>query len=286
MAESQNTPEGSASSDAPVVDDGLLNEISQAGGSFSDALFASANKMEQEFRRNNPVAWWTALLAPIGVTLLILGWLGFSGGPQVLVSYLITALITFFLLGRFVIASTDLIKSTIQSLPIVGDWEFMQNLVVEPYQAFFMLTYMDLIVAVFVTFNLGLMFRIPWLGPKVGMMVYDAKFILDRYPWLRRISFFGLVIFVIFPASTTGSIGGSIFGRLLGLGRIRSLIAIVVGSIAGNLLMWQFAAYLEPVKDNVIVKLAALGLIVAIVVAIEWRYRALKRKFLAARGNA
>jgi len=96
----------------------------------------------------------------------------------------------------------------------------------------------------------------------------------------------GLVAFVMFPTSTTGSIGGSIFGRLLGLSRFTTVAGVLVGSICGNGLMYLLSKQLNNYisKDDIWLKVVGALLIVALCVALEWRYRQVKKKFLAKEG--
>ena len=90
-------------------------------------------------------------------------------------------------------------------------------------------------------------------------------------------------MFVIFPTSTTGSIGGTIFGRLLGMGRLRVVIAILIGSLLGNGLMLFGAKAIKQVLpgDSLALK---IGGVVAIILALfffERKIKSLKEKFLA-----
>ena len=126
----------------------------------------------------------------------------------------------FFVLGRFIIL-----------MGFEGDVADKFNVAMKPGELFAMVTYMDFMTALFVTFHMGFLFRMPYVGPKVATLVWDGKFIMDAQPWVKRMAFLGLVLFVIFPTSTTGSIGGSIFGRLLGLSRFLTVTGVLLGSI-------------------------------------------------------
>jgi len=114
------------------------------------------------------------------------------------------------------------------------------------------------------------------------MLVWDGKFIMDAQPWIKRVAFFGLVLFVVFPTSTTGSIGGSIFGRLLGLSRWLTVGGVLVGSILGNALMYAFSKqinqYIGP--ENYWIKILGVALLIVLVFMMEVRYRRVKNKFL------
>ena len=247
----------------------LLENLDASATSFRDALIKSFSSFERQFHQKYPLAWWTALLGPFLLTALILVLIGSIYGWGMSQNFLVSGFTTFFFFGRFAIAGAG-------ALP---------GIQLSPTQAFWMLTYMDVMVALFVTFHMGILFRLPWVGAKIGALVYDGKFILDRYRWMKRIAFVGLIVFVIFPTSTTGSIGGSIFGRLLGLGRTWTLLGIACGSMLGNLLMlWigeSIQHYIDP--NNIWTKIGSLAVVVVVMVLIETRYRQLKKRYQASK---
>jgi uncharacterized membrane protein len=148
---------------------------------------------------------------------------------------------------------------------------------------FVMLTYLDVMVAMFVAFHMGVIFRIPWVGPRIEDIVSDGHFILRKQPWIRRAAFIGLICFVIFPTSTTGSVGGSIFGRLLGMKRWRVVTAILIGSILGNGLMLLFSQQISQYIDGDSWLLRITG-VVGMIVALflfERKFRRLKNEYMA-----
>jgi predicted tellurium resistance membrane protein TerC len=62
--------------------------------------------------------------------------------------------------------------------------------------------------------------------------------ILAAHPWMRRATFIGLVIFVAVPLAMTGSVGGSILGRLLGMSRVGTFAGVIIGNLLGSALMY------------------------------------------------
>lgn len=241
------------------------------------SLIDSITGFEKSFRKNFPIVWFSTLLGPLLGTLALLIGLGCWYGWEVPQKLVLASLATFFLFGRFVI----LIGQDSSALGETPSW--FNDLGLTPEQLFGMVTYMDVLTALFVTFHMGFLFRIPMLGPKIAGLASDGKFIMEQQPWLRKLAFFALTAFVIFPTSTTGSIGGSIFGRLLGLGRVLTVLGVMLGSLLGNGLMYFFAKeineWLGP--DTLWLKLAGVFLLVAGVMFIEWRYRKAKNKYLA-----
>lgn len=227
-------------------------------------------EFESSFGKKYPLVWWGTLVGPILVTLAIGVLLGFSYGWPFVGKLASTAVVAFFVFGRFIIlgggdAGSDEIRSFLTS-----------------GQLFVLMSYLDLLVAVILSFHIGFMFKIPFLGPKVSELVADGQVILKLQPWMRRMTFLGLVAFVIFPLAATGSVGGSIFGRLLGMSRWSTLLGIAVGSIVGNGIMYVGAdminRYID--KDNPLLFWGGVAVIVALIILLERRYRQMKKDLL------
>lgn len=232
-----------------------------------DELVQSFTAFEASFRKRFPLIWLVTLLMPLVLTAIILALVAFLQSWELAGTFVSHAFLTFFIFGRFIIL-----------LGTEGDEQILLN----PGQLFAMVTYMDFVVATFVTFHMGFLFRAPWIGPKISMLVWDGKFIMDSHPWLRRMAFFGLVTFVIFPTSTTGSIGGSIFGRLLGMSRVSTVLGVLLGSLAGNGLMYIFSKQINQYigHDNYWLKILGAAILVLLAVLAEMRYRRVKQKYV------
>ena len=112
---------------------------------------------------------------------------GILDSPQTAMKFVWAAIATFVVLGRFVILTgQDPEALTAQN---VGWWN---ELGLTSGQLFGMLTYMDLLIALFVTFHMGILFRVPWLGQKIAGLASDGKFIMEQQPWLRRLAVFAV----------------------------------------------------------------------------------------------
>lgn len=252
-----------------------MEQISKADNpeALHQQLLRSFTDFELSFRRRFPIIWLITLLAPFVITAGLIVFFGLADGGGFSRKLVGHALMTFFVFGRLIILCG--LESGAQDT---------YRIALSPAVLFGLVTYLDFMVALFVTFHMGFLFRIPYVGPKVAMLVWDGKFILNAQPWVKRVAFLGLVIFVIFPTSTTGSIGGSIFGRLLGLSRYMTVLGILFGSIIGNAIMYTFAKqinqYITP--DNVWIKIVGVVVLVALVALVEIRYRFVKQKYMAA----
>jgi uncharacterized membrane protein len=241
------------------------------------SLIDSITGFERSFRKQFPLIWFATLVGPALFTGLVLVLMGLASGWELPRSYLLAAAATFFVFGRFVI----LAGQDAQAIADAPGW--LQQLGLTPEQLFGMLTYMDVLIAMFVTFHMGILFRLPWAGRKIAGLASDGKFIMEQQPWLRQLAFFALIAFVVFPTSTTGSIGGSIFGRLLGLGRFRTVLGVMIGSLLGNSLMYYFAREINEWigPDSFWLKISGILLLVVGVMFIELRYRRARNRYMA-----
>ena len=243
-------------------------------------LFAVADDgFEATFRRDYPVVWLLTLVGPLLVTILLVGliylWVGTQYGlddAKVYVRKLVaTAVGTFFFAGKFVILAGSQGKvSEVQSFFTAG-------------QLFLMVLYMDLMTALLLVFHVGFLFRLPILGSKLGELIEDGQFILKSNPWMKRATFVGIIAFVMFPLAATGSVGGSIFGRLLGMGRVPTLIGITIGSVLGCGMMYFGAGVINQYisRDNLWLKIGGGLVIAGVIVLLNLRYRQLKAQHLA-----
>jgi len=98
----------------------------------------------------------------------------------------------------------------------------------------FTLAFLDFAGGLFMAWNFPLVLRIPYIGPWVGRFVVAGRTFLDRRPWLERLYFVGLIIFVSLPFAGSGSIVGSIVGRLLGMTKMEVVSCITIGGIIGS----------------------------------------------------
>ncbi len=153
-------------------------------------------------------------------------------------------------------------------------------------QLFTLVTYLDLMTALVLAFHIGFLFQGALHWSSYFSAGYRWHFILDKQPWMRKATFFGLICFVGFPLAATGSIGGSIFGRLLGMSRIATFNGIMIGTLLGNGAMFFFSdlasEYLD--KDNPYLKYGGFAVILTLVIILERRYRKLRDNYAAMHG--
>ena len=110
------------------------------------------------------------------------------------------------------------------------------------------------------------------LGDRIGSWLHNsrskAKEVLNEYPGLRRMAFFGVVAFVLLPIAGTGAITGSIVARLLGLSRLAGIGAIALASgwaaLSFSLLAYFLGEQGEALIKNPLIVLGVVGLIGAV----------------------
>lgn len=105
---------------------------------------------------------------------------------------------------------------------------------------------MDVIWAVVLTWHAGALFKLPWMGPRLKASVQEGTLLVRHHRWMRNLTVAAVLMFVMLPVSSTGSIGGSLLGRLLGLRKITTLMVVIIGSILGGGLMYLGAEALQP----------------------------------------
>lgn len=219
--------------------------------------------------------WFLTLVGPFLLSATLLATLYFTHGWAYVRALLLTALAVFFFFGRFVILggqAADLEEAT----------RFFSST-----ELALLVFYMDAMVACLLAFHIGFVFRLPYLGRRLRMLMDDGKFILAANPWMKRATFAGIVAFVMFPLAATGSVGGSIFGRLLGMSRLGTFLGAVTGSALGCSLMYFGAAlinrYLD--RDNPFLTIGGIAFVVLIIWLLNHRYQKMKSLWYANQRN-
>lgn len=214
------------------------------------------------WRQNRTLAIAT-LIGPVLLTATVVGAIALSGGIDVARRLVLTALATFFVLGRFVILSGA---------------ENTAGLT--PGQLGLMVFYMDVMTAIVVSFHAGSLFRIPWLGKRLRVLMHDGRVLLTGNRWMRRTTFLGIIAFVMFPLASSGSVGGSLFGRLLGLSRAATFFGVVIGSFLGCVTMYYGANFINQQlgQSNPMVRWGGVLLLVALMALLGRRYRSVSRR--------
>jgi uncharacterized membrane protein len=237
-------------------------------------------------RREQPIVWWATLIGPFLVSAAALFTLTVTRGVEWVLQLLGTAVVTFFGLGRFVILlgrdAGGIHPESAAEAAERARFQFFTAM-----ELFTLVSWMDVMVGVLLVCHAGFLYRIPRLGPALLRVRGEGEFFMRFQPWVRRFTLLGLTVFVAIPVAATGSVGASIFGRLLGMTRKATLMAILAGTIIGNGAIYLLGRHLfkhipffDPQSPfNLVV---GAGLIVVLVVFLGWRYKKLKARYMSA----
>lgn len=230
-----------------------------------EQMLASFLQFEKNFYRNYFPLWLGTLIGPWVLTAILFGVLYVTSDRTYWWKLVNAAFLSFVLLGRFTIVAATSLR-----LPAT--------------HLFWMVTYQDIMVALFFAFHVGYMYRLPWVGPKIAELSVDSEFILAHQPWMKRLTFLGLLAFIAFPLAATGSVGGAVFGRLLGLSRWAIFWGSTIGAVIGNAGMLFLNKSIERMfpnlQDDPIMKWGGIPIVLLIILLLERRYRSMKKAYL------
>jgi uncharacterized membrane protein len=137
----------------------------------------------------------------------------------------------------------------------------------------FVMGTLDVMIGLFFIWNVDVVYKLPWAGDKFRKMENVSNYFLAEHGWMRRAAFLGVTIWILIPLHGTGSITGSVLGRLLGLGAWRTFLALTIAAYTGVALVLSgtaVAAVLGQVNP-VFMGLFLLTVFV-LLVALWWRY--------------
>ena len=183
------------------------------------------------------------------------------GGILQLQNLLIAAALAFFFLGKFVILGSE-------------------QLSLDPFELFALVVYMDIMTGMLLVFHAGFLFRIPYLGSRLLVVARDSQQLLAGHPWIRRATFIGITLYVMFPLAATGAVGAAIFGRLLGMSRLSTFLAICLGSILGCGIMVYGSVLIDKYigRDNPMLTIGGVAIVIALILLLNYRYRKMKQR--------
>ena len=240
----------------------------------NDATMDSAEHVEQDeavfaesLRRAHPVLWYATLLGPILSVPAVLLSVGLVAGWGVAHRLALTVLATCFFFGRFMILAGESGAG--------ADVEYGSFF--SPAQLALLVFFLDVMTAVVVVFHMNVLFHLPVLGKRLQLLVEKSRNLLQSQRWMKRLTVAGVVVFVMFPLASTGSLGGSILGRLLGLSRGGTLASVIAGSVLGCGTMYFGAGLISTWfdRDDPVVQIAGPAVIATLVILLSMRYRKL-----------
>ncbi len=202
-----------------------------------------------------------ALVLPLVVTALLIA-VGLYLWPRQTTWLLGHATLSFFALGKFIVLGGS----------VPGE-------LFSPWELALLITYMDTLTGVLFVYNVDFFFRLPVIGPRLRKVRIRARRVLQVNPWLRRRSYLGVILFVMFPLTGTGAVGAAFLGKFMGLNRFGHLAAISAGGALGGFSMAALAALLGREKANELLHQPWIlgGMILALVILLFFLGRAFMR---------
>ncbi len=105
------------------------------------------------------------------------------------------------------------------------------------------IAFIDIMVGLFLVWNFDLAKKIPLIGNFIHRIEAKGSDILVKKPWVQRLAFTGIVLFVMFPFQGSGAVGATIVGRMLGMKPKRVWYAVIIGAIVGCLIIAYTSAF-------------------------------------------
>lgn len=178
------------------------------------------------------------------------------------------ALATFYLIGVFIVfqerAGEFLGVLGTYIAPVVGRETAVPLAVARgfypPFVIFFMVTF-DMIVTLFFAWNWDLVQKLPVVGKPLSSFMNHATESLGEKPWVRRLAFTGVTLFMASPFQPGGPLTAAILGRVIGLGIVRLLLAVAIGAtISTAMYAYAFQGVVKAFKASPFLGLLGLAL--------------------------
>jgi uncharacterized membrane protein len=228
------------------------------------AVVAIEGRIEQAMRREHPVVFWITLLIPVVGWAVLLTTAALTRGKGFAIKLLAITVAVEAVAGRFVILGGSH-EGQAESSPLL----------LSRVELFWLVTWIDLCVCLLFLYHATFIYRIWRIGPWLERVRDTSRGIVARRPWLGRFSFVGVVLYVGLPILGSGAVLGSMLGQLLGLRRLTTLAAVMIGTLLGNCLMLLLAELIMRVpflaRQNPAVILGSLVLFGAVLLLVQWR---------------
>lgn len=105
------------------------------------------------------------------------------------------------------------------------------------------IAFIDIMVGLFLVWNFDLARKIPLIGKFIRRIESKGNEILSKKPWVERLAFTGIILFVMFPFQGSGAVGATIVGRMLGMDPKKVWYGVIIGAIVGCLIIAYTSAF-------------------------------------------
>lgn len=139
---------------------------------------------------------------------------------------------------------------------------------------------MDLITAMFISYNFDLLLKVPLVGRWVRWIMRTADKIRKSKPWIEQLSSAGLLLFMYIPLQGSGSMTCSVLGRLFGFKPGYTLGIVIIGSILSTLTMALGAtSVIQLWQIQPVFGILAAIVIIAVVLVIAYFWSRFTKKY-------
>lgn len=111
-------------------------------------------------------------------------------------------------------------------------------------------SFIDVCFCLFLIWNYDWVKSVKWLGPKLERAEAKGKDRIARSKWFSKAAFIATTMFVLVPFKGAGGMGGTIFGRIMGLKPYKVLLAVLIGSMAESLTYAFLSESIGPFLDS------------------------------------
>lgn len=151
-----------------------------------------------------------------------------------------------------------------------------------PWQVAFLATIVDVATALTIAVGLGWVGKLPWFERRLKSIHDSAQSVLDQYPRIRRMAFWGVVLFVFLPLPASGAMGGTFVGQFCGLTRTAGVFAVTLGGAIVSIVFALLATFVGAQAEEMLTNKWVTGVSIVVFATFVWfawkHTRALLRK--------
>ncbi|MFO7792380.1 MAG: small multi-drug export protein [Candidatus Saliniplasma sp.] len=107
------------------------------------------------------------------------------------------------------------------------------------------IAFVDIVTSYFLLWNFYIAEKIPLIGTWIKKFEKFGAQKMKEKKWISKVAFIGVALFVVFPFQGSGGVGASIVGRVVGLEKFKTWLAIIIGSFIGCTFIAVVSIYLS-----------------------------------------
>lgn len=201
--------------------------------------------------RAEQIAFAWGWLVPLALLAAIAVWVEHQSGVEGLSELGRDALLSLFVIGKFVI--------------FLG---LRDDAPLDPAGLGVVVWLVDVFWAFVVVGGLSRVESLPFLGRQLQRARHRAREVLDEYPRLESMAFWGVALLVFLPLAATGAVTGSFAAQLVGLRRFVGVAAVAMGSALTGAFFVGFARLLGERAEDILRSPVLAGASVALLLVL------------------